>query len=66
MLAAWQTLVGARPNRRREMAHLDKDAAGRLLERINDYTPREMIVRTKYRSTEPGLQIISITSLDLR
>jgi hypothetical protein len=35
--------------------HLDQDAAGRLLEGMGDHTRREMIVRTVFSPTEPGL-----------
>lgn len=38
------------------MAHLDKDAAGRLLEHVSDRVPRQMTIRTACRPTEPGLQ----------
>jgi hypothetical protein len=45
------------------MAHLDKDAVGRLLERMSDHTPREMTIRVDNHSTEPGLQIVLLTHL---
>src|SRR4051812_14662874 len=38
-------------------AHLDEDAAGRLLEGAGDCAPRGMTTgRTRVRRTEPGLQ----------
>lgn len=43
---ARQTPVGARPNKRREAVLFEQDAAGRLLEGVGDYAPREMIIRS--------------------
>ena len=39
-----------------ESTHLDKDAAGRLLEGTSDRVPREMTVTVVIHRTEPGLQ----------
>jgi len=39
---AWQTPVGARPNRQRGTARPGQDAAGRLLESVGDRAPRGM------------------------
>ena len=44
--AAWQTPVGARPNKQREAVHLEQDAAGRLLEGVGNHVRRGMTVRT--------------------